>query len=148
MKWYLGLSVRPSFRLSSLFLHQRSQTLPWENNENNHEAVYRKITLYPSTVPTSPTSQTLRTCAPLTLPFHSHCCLQFEFVPEEREERSRTVACFYQCHLDCPSKPSLGFGHASGDQRLTSCCSGLSRFSGIYSIFRVFSPAKCDLHRY
>ena len=69
MKWYLGLSARPSFLLSSLCLHQRSQTPPWENN---HEAVYRKIMLYSSTVPTSPTSQTSPQCAPLTLPFHSH----------------------------------------------------------------------------
>ena len=68
MKWYLGLSARPSFRLSSLFLHQRSQTPPWENN---HEAVYRKIMLYSFTIPTSPTSQTSHTvCSPHTsIPF-------------------------------------------------------------------------------
>ena len=68
MKWYLGLSARTSFRLSSLFLHQRSQT---PSLENNHDAVYRKIMLYSFTIPTSPTSQTSHTvCSPHTsIPF-------------------------------------------------------------------------------
>ena len=72
MIWYLGLSARPSFRLSFLFLHQRSQTPLWGNNQ---EAVYRRIVPYSSTVPTSPTSQTSRTvCSP-------HASIPFSLLP-------------------------------------------------------------------
>ena len=97
MKWYLGLSARPSFLLSSLCLHQRSQTPPWENN---HEAVIGRSCFILLQSPPLPRLRHLHS----VLPSRSHSILMrppIEFVPEERfrEERSRTVACFYSAIL-------------------------------------------------